>query len=162
MNDRCKPFGSVYLLSGIILVGDPLFDRKSELLYRQENICSGRWKVSLEGPIDNHSNIEKTIIIQYNDKSTHEPLAVRDMFEIKTLGGYVGVFDETHFQAGNNERCQAWVDYCVRRIHPPYNMGIITCGVAAYIPGENVKCRLISYAGRSGYIYEIKLLLTNE
>ena len=146
-----------HFLSGEVLIGDPMFGRNTEQVLDIQQIKVGYWHIV--PPVDNHKNQQRFKSLNLFCAETREDkdLKIQAVVQVLTVSGYIGIFDEKHFQAGHISRCQQWFDYCSHSIDRKKEWSTITGGVILRLDGYTEWCLSSLYADRNGNIRKIEL-----
>ena len=156
--------GSFILPTGYLIASDPCYEKGVWCMGELKKAYCGRWDALATYSYFSATKTRlRKLTIKSGSCSTRGRLVPTvEPFVVGVDSGYVGFFDGRHFQAGNDTLCQRWYDYCKRHIQPPYNAGIITCGVVAsarYGDGEH---RCISYRDDEQVIHMAELILSED
>lgn len=148
----------VNLPFGRIIAGDPMFGRNSKLIYCLNNTYAGYWYVMLDLSAVAGKKTIRRLILKHDKHGPDTYLELKDEIEIPIVSGYIGLFDEKHYQAGNERCCPSWIRYCHRSIRTPYDIGIITCGLIVLVNELTNKCKCKGYIDKFGQICMCELL----
>ena len=146
-----------HFLSGSVLFGDPMFGKAANQSIHIPNIKNGYWRV--ETYLDNEANKDgkSRIVLRFAAYKTTDRLNLVRESLVCSISGYLGVFDETRFQAGWTDRCQQWFEYCHYSIGNETAWSVITGGIVFRVGGwaEQSICRI--YSDKLGRIAKMEI-----
>lgn len=146
-----------YITSGSVFIGDPMFGRETSQIKKIQMITGGYWHIKAFGLDCKKIVPYRQRMILYVDSINYNRIKRKSSYWRYTVSGYMGVFDEKHFQAGYNGRCQRWFDYCQETVTSKGKWSNITGGVVVKM-GDSIEwCEFIAFSDSEGNVTMIEL-----
>lgn len=135
-----------HFLSGSVLFGDPMFGKAANQSVHIPNTKNGYWCVEAHLANDANNDGKSRIVLRFSEHKTTEKLDLAGEYLTYSVSGYLGVFDEVRFQAGWNDRCQQWFEYCQHSLGNRATWSVITGGIVFRLAGqvEESLCKVFS------------------
>lgn len=149
-----------HFLSGSVLFGDPMFGKAANQSVHIPNIKKGHWCVETHLVDETNKDDKLRIVLRFSECKTTAIPDFAGEYLTYTISGYLGIFDETRFQAGWTGRCQQWFEYCQYSIGNRTAWSVITGGIVFRVDGhaEENLCRVFS--DKSGHIVKMEVLFS--
>lgn len=146
-----------HFLSGSVLFGDPMFGKAANQSVHIPKIKKGYWCVETHLANDANKDGKSRIVLRFSEYKTTARLDFAGEYFTHSVSGYLGVFDETRFQAGWIDRCQQWFEYCQHSVGNRTTCSVITGGIVFRFDGhaEESLCRV--FADKLGHVTKLEI-----